>query len=145
MLTYQSLIVEEKKSITQKFTQDGKEIKINLFSFANDGDESAELLLALVKDFDNMVDTLYIFNTLTVKKVIDRFRRCLSGTALEDWDLIRAGTPATTQAAFKRCKFELIEEMIEDFQAVQIRIDWGNDRRRRSRKYSHILEENQKA
>ena len=108
-LTYQSSILEEKKSITQKFTQDGKEIKINLLSFSNDGEESAELLLALVKDFDNMVDTYDLSKTLTVTRVIDRFRRCLSGTALEDWDLIRTNTSGDTQSAFKKSKFELIE------------------------------------
>ena len=113
-LTYQSSILEEKKSINQKFTQDGEEIKINLISFSNDDEESVELLLALIKDFDNMVDTYDLFNTLTVTKVINWFRRCLSGTALEDWDLIRTNTLANTQSAFKKSKLELIEETIDE-------------------------------
>ena len=73
---------------------------MNLFQFSNDGDESIRLLLTLIKDFDNMVATYTLFTELTVTKVIDRFRRCFSGTALKDWDLIRDNTPGNAQAAF---------------------------------------------
>ena len=122
-LLYESKILEKEKKITQKFKKDGEEIKVNLYQFSNDGDESIELLLTLIKDFDNMVSTYGLFTELTVTKVIDRFRRCLSGTALEDWDLIRSTTPANTRDAFLACKFELIEEILDD-EAVENQVQY---------------------
>ena len=122
-LLYESKILEKVKKITQKFKKDGEEIKVNLYQFSNDGDESIELLLTLIKDFDNMVSTYGLFTELTVTKVIDRFRRCLSGTALEDWDLIRSTTPANTRDAFLACKFELIEKILDD-EAVENQVQY---------------------
>ena len=110
-LAYESSILTSKRSVEQKFTADGENIKVPYFRFTNDKDESAELLLALIQDFDNTVTTYNLFNVLNVTKVIDRFRRCFGGTALQDWDLIRQITPANTQAAFCACKFELIREI----------------------------------
>ena len=77
-LLYESKILEREKKICQKFKKDGEEIKVNLFQFSNDGDKSIKLLLTLIKDFDNMVGTYGLFTELTVTKVIDCFRRCLS-------------------------------------------------------------------
>lgn len=113
-LTYESSIIGKEKKIVQKFTSGGEDIRVNVYGFSNEGDESPELFLSLVKDFDNLVATYSLFTTLTVTRVIDRFRRCLSGTALEDWDLIRGGTNnANTQAHFQGAKFEMMEEYLE--------------------------------
>ena len=112
-ISYESSFLEKEKKVAQKFTKDGEEIRVSLYEFSNDGEQSAELLLALIQNFDNMVTTYDLFNTLSVTKVIDRFRRCLSGTALQDWDLIRQAAPNNTQANFLNCKFSLIEEVMD--------------------------------
>ena len=103
-----------KRSVEQKFTANGEDVKVSYFRFTNDKDQSAELLLALIQDFDNTVPTYDLFNVLNVTRVIDRFRRCLGGTALQDWDLIRQTTPANTQVAFRNCKYELVREITSD-------------------------------
>ena len=46
--------------------------------------------------------------------MIDRFRRCLAGTAFRDWNLIRQAKPGITQTVFKNCRFDLIAETIDD-------------------------------
>ena len=89
-----------KMSMTQKFTYNGEEIKVSLYQFSNAKKESAELLLALIQDFDNIVNTYDLLRTLDATRVIDRFRRCLSGTALQDWELIRQADPDVNQHTF---------------------------------------------
>ena len=113
-LLFVSRIKETKKKVVQKFKKDGEDIKVLLHEFSNDGEESAELLLTLIKDFDSMVATYDLFNELTVTKVIDRFKRCLSGTALEDWELIRLTTNANTRNDFLACKFELLQGVLDE-------------------------------
>ncbi len=100
--------------MVQKFTVNGEEIKVNLYEFSNDQSDSPELFLCLVKNFNNMVDTYSLFTVLTVTKVIDRFRRCLCGTAQEDWDLARTVHTANTKAAFKFCVYQMIEDLLDE-------------------------------
>ena len=113
-LTYDSNVLEKKKTAVQKFTVANEEIKVNMYEFSNDKEESAELFLCLVKDFLNMVKTYELFTVPTTAKVIDRFRRCLSGTALDDWDLTRDIHSANTRPAFKLCVHEIIEELLDE-------------------------------
>ena len=96
---------------------------MSLFQFSNDGDESTELLLTLIKDFDNMIATYTLFTKLTVTRVINRLRQCLSGTAFEDRDLIRDTTSGNTQVSLLTCKFELTEEILDD-EAVENQIHY---------------------
>ena len=70
-ITYESSIGKKKKTIEQRFTANGEDVKIHLYEFSNDDGESAELLLALIQDFDNMVTTYDLFNVLNVTRVID--------------------------------------------------------------------------
>ena len=70
-ISYESSIAGKERKVQQEFTKDGEKIKVSLFSFSNDGDKTTELLLALIKDFNNMVETYDLLNTLTVTKVID--------------------------------------------------------------------------
>ena len=71
-LLFETQIIGKEKKIEKKFTKDSDEIKVYLFEFTNDGEESVEVLLTLIKDFDNMVTTCDLFNELTVTKVINR-------------------------------------------------------------------------
>ena len=47
-------------------------------------------------------------------KVIDRFRRCLSGTALDDWGLIRVTHSNNTEVAFRMSVFQMVDDLLDD-------------------------------
>ena len=67
-LLYESKILGKHKKLLQKFTKDGEKIKVNLLQFSNDGDESIELLLTLINNFDDMVATYTIFQQTNSNK-----------------------------------------------------------------------------
>ena len=74
----------------------GKRSKSPLLNLSNDDDKTADLLLGLTQDFDNIVVTYNLFIMLNATRVIDWFRQCLSSTALKDWDQIKKALPTNS-------------------------------------------------
>lgn len=126
-LRYSTVIDSDKiATIKQEFKlSDGEVVKLEIPKFNN---ESDEYLLLTLREFNDMTVTYDLFTLLNGSKVYDRFRRCLSGDALDTWNgLIVGKTKDSTN--FKTAQLELVETLIGD-EAHDDQVEYLKDTRK---------------
>ena len=57
-------------------------IKVKIICYKS---EDPEVLLRMIRDFNNMITTYDLFNKESAPEVFSRFRRCLTGNGLDIW------------------------------------------------------------
>ena len=101
--------LEKVTSVKLQFTLVTKEI-IKL-SFSKYTDEVHEILLLLIREYKDMVETYDLFKLLTAEQVFDMFRRCLGGDALDTWNGII--TPMTkNKTNFDKAMLKMVEVLM---------------------------------
>ena len=126
-LRYSTVIDSDKiATIKQEFKlSDGEVVKLEIPKFNN---ESDEYLLLTLREFNDMTVTYDLFTLLNGAKVYDRFRRCLSGDALDTWNgLIVGKTKDATN--FKTAQLEMVETLIGD-EAHDDQVEYLKDTRK---------------
>ena len=123
-LKYKTMIDSDKlATIKQEFKlADNEIVKLEIPKFNN---ESDEYLLLTLREFNDMIKTYDLFTLLNATKFYDRFRRCLSGDAVDTWNGLIAGTTKNL-ANFTTAQLELVETLIGD-EAYDDQIEYLQD------------------